>query len=129
MIVTCTNQSMDTMKRKFAKERDFRHTYAIELKAFIGLLYLAGVYKSKKLWGQDGNAIKKFGLVMSIKRFKILIRCLRFDDRTTRSERKALGHLAPIREVFEKFVKNCQSFYSPSENVTINEMLSGFRGK
>ncbi|KAF2899854.1 hypothetical protein ILUMI_06333 [Ignelater luminosus] len=68
-----------------------------------GLLYLAGVYKSNRqcleeLWGQDGNGIEKFDLVMSIKRFKILIRCLRFNDRITRRERKALHHLAPIRE-------------------------------
>ncbi|KAF2904161.1 hypothetical protein ILUMI_02014 [Ignelater luminosus] len=123
---------MDEMDK--VEERDIGHTDVIELKTFIGLLYLAGVYKSNRpcldeLWGQDGDGIKKFGLVMSIKRFKILIRCLRFDDRNTRSERKALDRLASIREIFEKIVKNRQSSYSPSENFTIDEMLPGFKDK
>ena len=46
MIVTYTNQYMDTIRHKFCRERDIRDTDVIELKAFIGLLYLAGVYKS-----------------------------------------------------------------------------------
>ncbi|KAF2902217.1 hypothetical protein ILUMI_03969 [Ignelater luminosus] len=53
----------------------------------------SGVYKSncqrlKEFWEQNGDGIKTFALVMSTKRLKILIRCLRFDDRTTRSKRK-----------------------------------------
>ncbi|XP_045481006.1 piggyBac transposable element-derived protein 4-like [Harmonia axyridis] len=106
----------------------------IEIHAFIGLLYLAGAYKSnsqylEELWGQEGDGIEKFGLVMNIKRFKILIRCLRFDDRSTRNQRKTLDRLAPIREVFDKFIINCQNSYYPAENVTIDEMLPGFRGR
>ncbi|KAF2886640.1 hypothetical protein ILUMI_19533 [Ignelater luminosus] len=85
MIVTCTNQYMDTINHKFAREKDIRHPDVIELMAFIG---------------QAGDGIEKFGLVMSIKRFKFLIHCLRFDDQTARSEQKALGRLAPVREGF-----------------------------
>ncbi|KAF2897732.1 hypothetical protein ILUMI_08443 [Ignelater luminosus] len=76
----------------------------------------------------DGDGIGKSGLVMSIKRFKILIGCPRFDDRTTQSEQKALDHLASICKVFEKFVRKCQSSYVPGENVTIDKILPGFRG-
>lgn len=134
IIVKFTNQYIDTIKHKFARERDITHTDLIELRAFIGLLYLAGVYKSNRqlleeLWGKEGDGIEKFGLVMNIKRFKTLIRVLRFDDRTTRDERKALDRLAPIRDVFEKFVQNCQKSYCLGENVTVDEMLPGFRGK
>ncbi|GLV33262.1 hypothetical protein CBL_08430 [Carabus blaptoides fortunei] len=78
--------------------------------------------------GKEGDGIEKFGLVMSIKRFKLLLRVLRFADRTTRSERKAFDRLASIREVFDKFVENCQKSYCLGENVTIDEMLPGFRG-
>ncbi|KAF2893614.1 hypothetical protein ILUMI_12557 [Ignelater luminosus] len=127
-------EESDIDKMDEVEERDIRHTDVIELKAFIGLLYLAGVYKSycqclEELFGQAGDGIEKFGLVMSIKSFKILIRCLRFDDQTTLSKQKALGRFAPIREGFEKILKNCQSSYSPGENFTIDQMLSGFRGK
>lgn len=120
-IVKYTNQYIDIIKENFDRERDARHTDLVELRAFIGLLYLAGVYKANRLcleelWGKDDDGIAKFKLVMNIKRFKFLIRCLRFDDRETRSARKELDRLAPIRDVFTKFVHNCQKSYSLGEN-------------
>ena len=36
-------------------------------------------------------------------RFKFLLRCLRFDSKSDREERKKTDHLAPIWEVFEMF--------------------------
>jgi hypothetical protein len=128
-IVTYTNEYIEFIKPKFSRERDIASTDVIEVRSFIGLLYLAGALRGNResleeLWGIDGDS-----LVMSIKRFKTLIRCLRFDDRTTRVERKKVERLAPIREVFEKFVENCQKSYSVGENVTIDEMLPGFRGR
>lgn len=133
-IVRYTNQYMESIKHKFSRERDIVSTDVIELRAFIGLLYLAGALRGNRqsleeLWGKEGDGVEKFGLVMSIKRFKTLIRCLRFDDLSTRAERKVFDRLAPIRDVFEKFVENCQKSYSVGENVTIDEMLPGFRGR
>jgi hypothetical protein len=43
-------------------------------------------------------------------RFKFLIRCIRFDDRTTRDERKRQDHLLPIRQIFTAFVDNCKKW-------------------
>ncbi|XP_049790133.1 piggyBac transposable element-derived protein 4-like [Schistocerca nitens] len=133
-IVRYTNQYIDTVQEHFSRARDISHTDVTEIRAFIGLLYLAGAYRGNRqsleeLWGTEGDGVEKFSLVMSLKRFKNLIRCLRFDDRTTRSQRKELDRLAPIREVFEKFVENCQKSYCAGENVTIDEMLPGFRGR
>ncbi|XP_069595586.1 piggyBac transposable element-derived protein 4-like [Ranitomeya imitator] len=133
-IVTYTNQYIDIIKDKFICNRIIKPTDEIELRAFFGLLYLAGAYKANRqsleeLWGIDGDGIEKFGLVMCLKRFKILIRCLRFDDRTTRTQRKTYDRLAPIRDLFQKFVENCKKSYCPGENVTIDEMLPGFRGR
>lgn len=133
MIVEYTNQYIDSIRSKFSRERDVKYTDLIEIKAFIGLLYLAGAYRGNRqnleeLWGKEGDGIEKFGLVMNIKRFKTLMRCLRFDDRKTREDRKKIDRLAPIRDIFLKFVKNCQESYIPGENVTIDEMLPGFRG-
>ena len=108
-------------------------TDIIELKAFIGLLYLAGAYRANRqsleeLWGTEGDGVERFGLVMSIKRFKFLLRCIWFDDRDTRITRKAEDRLAPIREIFTLFVNKCQKNYSLGEFTTIDEMLVGFRG-
>lgn len=132
-IVKYTNQYIDNIKAAFSRERDAKHTDLVEIRAFIGLLYLAGVYKANRLsleelWGTDGDGIAMFSLVMSIKRFKFLIRCLRFDDRETRSARKELDRLAPVRDIFTKFVTNCKVSYCIGENVTIDEMLPAFRG-
>lgn len=133
IVVRYTNQYIETLRNTFSRERDINPTDVIEIKAFIGLLYLAGSYRGNRqsleeLWGTDGDGIEKFGLVMNIKRFKTLIRCFRFDDRNTREERKKIDRLAPVRDIFTKFVQNCQKSYIPGENLTIDEMLPGFRG-
>ncbi|RZC31792.1 DDE Tnp 1 7 domain containing protein [Asbolus verrucosus] len=66
---------------------------------------------------------------MSGKRFEILINFLRFDDCTTRSERKKCDRAAAISEFFYSFIHNSQEMYYPSENVTVDEMLDPFRGR
>ncbi|XP_067004451.2 piggyBac transposable element-derived protein 4-like [Anabrus simplex] len=132
--VKYTNQYIDSVKAKFARDRDAKETDLIEIQAFIDLLYLAGAYRANRrrleeLWGTEGDGIEKFGLVMSIKRFEFLIRCIHFDDRTSHSQWKEYDRFCPIRELFDCFVHNCQKNYIPGENVTIDEMLPGFCGK
>ncbi|XP_050510423.1 piggyBac transposable element-derived protein 4-like isoform X2 [Diabrotica virgifera virgifera] len=132
-IVMYTNQYIDAIKGRFSRERDVNNTDLLEIRAFVGLLYLAGAYKANRisleeLWGKNDDGIEKFSLVMSIKRFKFLMRCLSFDDLETRSSRKENDRLAPIRDIFTKFVQNCQASYYVGESVTIDEMLVAFRG-
>lgn len=127
------NQYISSITDKFSHERDANFTDKIEIKAFIGLLYLAGVLHSnrqnlKELWGTDGFGVDLFHTVMNL-RFKFLIRCLRFDNKNTREERKIHDKIAPIREIFTLFVENCKKHYSSGQNVTIDEKLEGFRGK
>ena len=133
-VVTFTNQYINFVKDNYARNRDAKCTDVIKLKAFIGLLYLAGAYRANRqsleeLWGTEGDGVERFGLVMSIKRFKFLLRCMRFDDRDTRITRKAKDRLAPIREIFTLFVNNCQKNYSLGEFTAIDEMLVEFRGR
>ncbi|XP_022183154.1 piggyBac transposable element-derived protein 4-like [Myzus persicae] len=66
---------------------------------------------------------------MSYKRFLFLCRCLRFDDRETRAERRVIDKLAPIRTTFDLFLKNINQNYNLSEYTTIDEMLHPFRGR
>ena len=64
---------------------------------------LADVYKShndalENLWNQrNGRHILR--LTMSIKRFKIISRVIRFDNRSTRTHLKQTDKLALIREL------------------------------
>ena len=68
-----------------------------------------------------------FQATMSLKRFLYIEACLRFDDPSTRLARGT--PLAPIFDIYEQFVGNCSKLYSPSDIVTIDEMLIGFRGR
>lgn len=105
----------------------------VELEAFFGLLYLAGVFRSsgeatEELWHkEDGRKI--FRAVMSRKRFKIISQVLRFDDKETRSLRRSKDRLAPIRDVWDAWVPTLSKNFIPYENVTVDEQLIPFRGR
>lgn len=134
IIVKYTNKYIEKVKDKFQRERDSRTTDVIEMKAVIGLLYLAGVLRSNRqsleeLWDEDGFGVERFRLTMNLKRFKFLIRCIRFDDIDTRQARKLYDKLAAVREMITIFVKNCQKYYSLGTHVTVDEKLEGFRGR
>ncbi|XP_008178393.1 piggyBac transposable element-derived protein 4-like [Acyrthosiphon pisum] len=133
-IVKYTNKRLDKFRSSYARERDVLPTNLIEIKSVIGLLYLAGVKKSAHInldefWHTDGTGIELFRLVMSLRRFRLLLRALRFDDSDTREDRKKLDKLAPIREMFDGFIDRSKNYYNLSSNVTIDEMLESFRGR
>lgn len=133
-IVTFTNQKLDEMRVAYGRPRDCLPTNLEEVMAFLGLLYLAGVKKGQhlntnELWTADGTAPDYFQATMSERRFHILMRGIRFDDKTSRQDRATVDNLAPIRSIFEIFVDKCTSSYSPAQYVTIDEMLEAFRGR
>ncbi|KAF6197773.1 hypothetical protein GE061_008739 [Apolygus lucorum] len=74
IIVKYTNQYIDSIKGKFARERDIKPTDVIEVRAFMGLLYLAGAYKGNRqsleeLWGREElkrRSLKKHGIPASL---------------------------------------------------------------
>ncbi|XP_050687847.1 piggyBac transposable element-derived protein 4-like [Eriocheir sinensis] len=66
---------------------------------------------------------------MSERRFCFLLRCLRFDDKTTRQERVKTDRFAPIRILWDSFIEKCKRNYIPDENITVDEQLLGFRGR
>lgn len=67
--------------------------------------------------------------VMSERRLCFLLRCLRFDDHTTREQRKENDKLAPIIKMWDLIISQCNSAYTPGVNITIDEQLLGFRGR
>ena len=104
---------------------------AITLEAYIGILLLAGAYRShgessKSLWNPDtGRPI--FSAAMSLKTFCCISRVLRFDDKSDRRARRADDKLAPLRD-FWGTLEILSKFYNPGTNVTV-EQLVGFRGR
>lgn len=133
-IVLFTNTYITKLREKFSRERDCKFTDAMEVKALIGVLYMAGLKKIshlnvKEMWLDDGTACDFFRATMSVKRFLFLLRVLRFDDINTRDNRKQSDNLSPVREIFESFVAHCNENYTPGEYCTIDEMLESFRGR
>lgn len=132
-IVTCTNMFINKFAGNYSNTWYVKCTNIIELKGFIGLLYMAGVLHGGRLnldefWERDGTGVEIFWATMSLQRFRFLIRCIRFDDLDTRIQRKVTDKFAPFREVFDLFINNCKQNYSIGEFGTIDETLVAFRG-
>lgn len=134
IVVENTNLYIDKIKSRYAHQEDAKPTNTSEIKAFIGLLYLAGVQHGgrrnlREFWQNDGMGSEIFVAAMAQRRFEFLVKCLRFDDTNTREIRKQQDKLSPVRNMIETFVDNCKSNYSVGELVTLDEMLLGFRGR
>lgn len=136
-IVLYTNAKLVATRNKLNPESNksnYRNTDSVEIHAYIGLLMLASIFKSghenmKSLFSKGLTGRPIFRATMSVKRFEILGTALRFDDSTTREERRKSDRAAPISEIFNAFIQNSQEMYCPSDNVTVDEMLVPFRGK
>ena len=82
--------------------------------AFFGVLLLASVYHGsqealQELWSRpSGRSI--FLATMSVKRFKMLLRFCRFDNKATRGERRAVDKLAAFRDVWTTLVVQLRKF-------------------
>ncbi|XP_014290398.1 piggyBac transposable element-derived protein 4 [Halyomorpha halys] len=129
-----TNQYLKMLGPSYARTRDCRETDLAEIHAVLGLLYMAGIKKAqhlniKELWATDGTAPECFRATMSLQRFQLLLRALRFDDLQDRDSRKAVDNLAAIRVIFEEFNSHCKNNYEVGEYSTIDEMFEPFRGR
>lgn len=133
-ITVSTNTYIEHIKQNYARDRDAKLTDEVEMKAYIGVLYIAGVMKSGRLnvldlWNTNGFGVEAVYLTMSYNRFRFLCRCLRFDNMHDRMLRREHDKLAPIRQLFDTFVQNCQKNFTPSAFLTIDEQLVAFRGR
>ena len=133
-IVRWTNLKIQQKSITYQNKCMVKPTNECEIKAFIGLLYLAGMFHSNRqnlrdLWQTDGTGVDIFRNTMSINRFQFLMVCLRFDNIENRKDRLAIDKLAPVRGILDKFIENCKQAYTPSQYLTIDEKLESFRGR
>lgn len=131
-IVKHTNTFIE-IKNTEPTNRTARPTDILELKAFIGLLYIAGKEKHSRLnasdlFRTDGMSLEIYRLTMSFARFQFLLSHIRFDDKRSREERQKVDRLAPVRDLFESVNSNWPKYFSLSEYTTVDEMLPAFRG-
>ncbi|CAF4012758.1 unnamed protein product [Rotaria sp. Silwood1] len=102
----------------------------VELESFIGLLIQSDINRSNhellsELW-DISQSRPLYRATMSLQRFKYILRFIRFDDGQGRNK---TDRLAPVRHMFERFVKQLPRHLIPSENLTIDEQLVPFRGR
>lgn len=104
-----------------------------ELEAFFGLILLAGVYRSHNealtsLWdAETGRSI--FRAIMSLEKFRVLTRIIRFKNKDTRPGRRETDKLAAIRDIWDLWVERLPLMYNPGPDVTVDECLIPFRGR
>ncbi|XP_071634383.1 piggyBac transposable element-derived protein 4-like isoform X1 [Temnothorax longispinosus] len=135
VILKYTNIEIDKYHTEHdtANEPYQKHLGMVELKAFFGLLYFAGLKNDNRiniaeLWSYEfGSSI--YRATMNVRRFEFIADRIRFDDKTTRAERKQTDGLAAVREIWDIFINNCQTNYTPSEFLTVDELLLGYRGR
>uniref|UniRef100_UPI003AB0FFAC piggyBac transposable element-derived protein 4-like n=1 Tax=Centroberyx gerrardi TaxID=166262 RepID=UPI003AB0FFAC len=108
---------------------DWKDIDATDLQAYIGLLILAGVYRSRNestrsLWdGHTGRAI--FRAAMSHRSFSLINANLRFDDKLTQPRHTKL---AAFQNIWEKWVHRLPLLFNPGRDVCVDEQLVPFKG-
>lgn len=127
IIVECTN------REALHHKKDFHLIDKIELNAFIGLLIMCGIErKSKSNYEEFYGRLRGlpiFKATMSKSRFKDILRFIRYDDKSTRAERRQTDKLAAIRDIFDIVNENLKKYYSPGAYCTVDEQLVPFTGR
>ncbi|XP_034940289.1 piggyBac transposable element-derived protein 4-like [Chelonus insularis] len=134
LIVTHTNAEIAIKSRKYkAVKSTQRPTNANEIRALIGILPLSAAIKDNHLPSRElfnntfcGN---RYCSTMTCERFDLLINCLRFDDKSTRQERRLTDVFAPFRDIWDLFIAKCRENYKSGCYLTIHKQLLGSRGR
>ena len=107
-IVSMTNKKLQSTKHSEISTTEF--------KKFIAIIIAAGISKSNMesvefLWDSKFSS-PFYSSTMPKTRFRVFTSYLRFDDITTRAQRRTdFGDkLAPIRSIFDKFMLNCRKY-------------------
>ena len=105
-----------------------------ELQAYFGVLLYIGALRDghrriRTLWDPiKGHPILR--AVMNCRRFEELNIFLRFDDSIGRRAQSArTSILQPVEVLLNELNETLSTNYIPSENLTIDEQLKGFRGR
>lgn len=115
-----------------SKPKVWEPTNEKEMYAFFGLLLYSGLFKTntqptKELWAPYHFDL--FKATMSLKRYNILLRYIRFDDGTTRAQRLLTSKSAAIDDIWLMMSANLERAYVPGANLTVDEQLFPFRGR
>ena len=111
-----------TEKETFRALGTNRELDATKLAAFIALLYARNAYQAKYLdisylWNKIWRPAI-FSKTMSRNDFAEIMRFIRFDNKSERSQRLRTNKFAMVSTVWGQFAENSQNCYKPSVYVT-----------
>ena len=94
-----------------------------ELKAFLALLFVRGVYNKniemESFWSEEWG-LAFFNSTMPRSRYREI---MRFDKKESRRARLSTDKFALMSHVWRSFVNNCVACYKPGPNITVDEQL------
>ena len=97
-----------------------------EIYQLIAIVYARGLlakgHPVDQIWSKTWG-IKFFSDTLSCNRYKQLLRFIKFDIKSTRSERLVTDKFALFSTIWNIFIENCKSNYVPNSNITIDEQL------
>ena len=140
IIVENTNRKITNIINKLpiGFNNNFKYSYVRlvnteEIYAFIGLMLYRGLYQLntisvQKLFSAEYGP-PTFSATMSRTRFKIILRCLSFDDEGTRDDRWKTDRFAAFREFFEVFIEEFCTCLAPEDYLSLDETLYPMRNQ
>lgn len=97
-----------------------------EIYCMLAIMYGRGIIAKGQplsfLWDSTWGA-PFFRNTMPRDRFKEILRFIRFDLRSIRSERIKSDKFALFSTIWDRFISNCQACYKPNSDITIDEQL------
>ena len=100
------------------------------LKAYIGVLYYRGANHDQKipiseLFSDNYSSFYRTAMTRTL--FNIWTKCITFDERSSRDERKLVDNFAAIRDFFETWNQRLRMHFTPSANIVVDEQLIASR--
>ena len=141
LMVTQKNMNIQDKIRKLQQNKEHifessKYTYlkatdAFEMRAFIGFIYLCGLYKLNHhdldILFSDKAGPPIFGAIFSRDRAKFLLASLSFITREECAINFPTDRFASARPIFVMFNANCSKYLVPSRYLTVDEILYPMR--
>ena len=132
LMVTQTNMNIEDKIRKLQIFESSKYTYlkttdAFEIRAFIGFIYLCGLYKLNHhdldILFSDKAGPLIFGAIFSRDRAKFLLVSLSIITREECAINFPTDRFTSARPIFEMFNANCSKYLATSRYLTVDETL------
>ena len=116
---------------KHARSEEWKPVTVIEMKKFLGLIFVTGIVQKPKLelyWSMRGIfQTPVFSQTMSRNKFQLIHRYLHFSDNNAAGTNE--DRLCNIRTILDFVVNNFRTNYIPVKEISLDEGTLGWRGR